>query len=97
MFSKTIEQMLEAELTEELGYEPYEVEGRNRGNSRYGHYTRKMRTCGGDAEIRVPRDRNGEFNSELIKKNSNKIEQKVIAMYANTCTALQVQVRYLNT
>jgi putative transposase len=91
MFSKTIEQMLEAELTEELGYEPYEVEGRNSGNSRNGHYTRKMRTSGGDAEIRVPRDRNGEFSSELLKKNSNEIEQKVIAMYAKGTSTRDIQ------
>ena len=49
LFSETIEQMLEAELTEELGYDRYEAEGRNSGNSRNGHYTRKMRTSGGDA------------------------------------------------
>jgi len=41
-----------------------------------------MRTSGGDSDIRVPRDRNGEFHSELLKKNSNEIEQKVLAMYA---------------
>lgn len=51
LFSETIEQMLEAELTEELGYDRYKAEGRNSGNSRNGHYTRKMRTSGGDAEI----------------------------------------------
>ena len=51
MFSKTIEQMLEAELTEKLGYERYEAEGRNTGNSRNGHYTRKMRTSGDDAML----------------------------------------------
>ena len=44
LFSKTIEEMLEAELTAELGYERYEAEGRNSGNSRNGHYTRKQRT-----------------------------------------------------
>ena len=38
LFSETIEQMLEAELTDELGYEPYEAKGRNSGNSRNGHY-----------------------------------------------------------
>lgn len=75
MFSKTIEQMLEAELTEKLGYERYEAEGRNTGNNRNGHYTHKMRTSGGDAQVRVSRDRNGEFSSELLKKNSNEIEQ----------------------
>ncbi|MBT7783671.1 MAG: IS256 family transposase [Anaerolineae bacterium] len=91
MFSKTIEEMLEAELTEELGYEPYDVEGHNTGNSRNGHYTRKMRTSGGDAKIRVPRDRNGEFTSELLKKNSNEIEEKVIAMYAKGTSTRDIQ------
>jgi len=91
MFSKTIEQMLEAEMTEELGYERYETEGRNTGNSRNGHYQRKMRTSGGDAKIHVPRDRNGEFQSELLKKNSNEIEQKIIAMYARGTTMRDIR------
>ena len=91
LFSKTIEQMLEGELTEELGYDRYEAEGRNSGNSRNGHYTRKMRTSSGDAEIKVPRDRNGEFQSELLKKNSNEIEGKVIAMYAKGNSVRDIQ------
>jgi transposase-like protein len=91
LFSDTVEQMLEAELTEELGYDRYEPEGRNSGNSRNGHYKRKMRTSGGDAEIKVPRDRNGEFQSELLKKNSNEIEEKVIAMYARGNSTRDIQ------
>jgi transposase-like protein len=91
LFSETIEQMLEAELTEQLGYERYEAGGRNSGNSRNGHYTRKMRTSGGDSEIKVPRDRNGEFQSELLKKNSNEIEEKVIAMYAKGNSIRDIQ------
>ena len=78
-------------MTEELGYERYEAEGRNTGNSRNGHYQRKMRTSGGDAKINVPRDRNGEFQSELLKKNSNEIEQKIIAMYARGTTMRDIQ------
>ena len=91
LFSKTIEEMLEAELTTELGYERYEAEGRNSGNSRNGHYTRKMRTSGGDAEIKVPRDRNGEFESALLQKNSNEIEQKITAMYAKGMSTRDIQ------
>jgi transposase-like protein len=91
LFSKTIEEMLETELTSELGYERYEAEGRNSGNSRNGHYTRKMRTSGGDAEIKVPRDRNGEFQSALLKKNSNEIEQKITAMYAKGVSTRDIQ------
>lgn len=82
LFASTIEDLLEAEMSEHLGYERYEAEGRNSGNNRNGSYTRKMRTSGGDAEIHVPRDRNGEFESELLKNNSNEIEEKIIAMYA---------------
>lgn len=91
LFSKTIEEMLEAELSSELGYERYEAEGRNSGNSRNGHYTRKMRSSGGDAEIKVPRDRKGEFQSALLKKNSNEIEQKITAMYAKGMSTRDIQ------
>jgi len=91
LFSETIEQMLEAELTDKLGYERYEAKGRNSGNSRNGHYASSMRTSGGDAKIRVPRDRNGEFQSELLKKNSNEIEQKIIAMYAKGTSTRDIQ------
>ena len=91
LFSDTIEQMLETELTEELGYDRYDPEGRNSGNSHNGHYSRKMRTSGGDAEIQVPRDRNGEFQSELLKKNSNEIEEKIIAMYARGTSTRDIQ------
>jgi putative transposase len=91
LFSKTIEQMLEAELSAELGYERYESVGRNSGNNRNGHYKRKMRTSGGDTEIKVPRDRNGEFQSVLLQKNSNEIEQKILAMYAKGMSTRDIQ------
>lgn len=48
LFATTIEQMLEAELTAHLGYEPYAAEGRNTGNSRNGKRTRSLRTSTGD-------------------------------------------------
>jgi putative transposase len=91
LFSETIEQMMEGELTDKLGYEPYEVSGRNSGNSRNGYYNSSIRTSGGDAKIRVPRDRNGEFHSTLLKKNSNEIEQKIIAMYAKGTSTRDIQ------
>jgi putative transposase len=91
LFSSTLEHMLEAELEDKLGYERYEAKGRNSGNSRNGSYSRKMRTSGGDAEINVPRDRNGEFHSELLKKNSNEIEQKIITMYAKGNSTRDIQ------
>ena len=85
LFAETLETMLEAELTAELGYERYEAKGRNSGNNRNGKRSKRLRTSAGDTEIAVPRDRNGEFQSRLLKrhgKNTNEIEEKVIALYA---------------
>jgi transposase-like protein len=85
LFAAAMEQMLEAELTEHLGYEPYEAKGRNSGNSRNGRYGRKMRTSTGETTIQVPRDRNGQFEPQLIARyagNTNELEEKVLAMYA---------------
>ncbi len=44
LFANTLEQMMEAKLTDQLGYEPYEAKGRNSGNSRNGYYSKKVRT-----------------------------------------------------
>ena len=85
LFAETMETMLEAELTEQLGYEPYEAKGRNSGNSRNGKRKKTVRTSGGETPINVPRDRNGTFQSSLLEKhkaNSNEIENKVLALYA---------------
>ena len=85
LFAKTMETMLEAELTEQLGYEPYEAKGRKSGNSRNGKRPKKLRTSGGETTIQVPRDRNGDFESSLLEKhkaNSNEIETKILALYA---------------
>ena len=85
LFAKTMEQMLEAELTEELGYEKHEAKGRNSGNSRNGHYSKKIKTSAGETELQVPRDRNGEFEPEILEKyasNTNELEEKIIGMYA---------------
>ena len=54
LFARTLEEMLQAELTEQLGYEPYEAHGRNSGNSRNGRYAKKIRTSSGGTSLRVP-------------------------------------------
>jgi putative transposase len=85
LFAKTMETMLEAELTDHLGYERYEAKGRNSGNSRNGHYSKKLRASSGDTAIKVPRDRRGEFEPEILKRyaqNTNELEEKILGMYA---------------
>ncbi len=86
LFAKTMEAMLEGEMSEHLGYERYEAKGRNSGNSRNGHSHKTIRTSlGAEAAVSVPRDRNGEFEPQIIRKyetSSNELEDKIITMYA---------------
>ncbi len=94
LFAEALETMLEAELTDHLGYEPYEAKGRKSGNSRNGKRTKKVRTSGGETVIQVPRDRNGDFQSTLLEKhkaNSNEIENKVLAFYARGNSTRDIQ------
>lgn len=85
LFKGTVEQMLEAELDEHLGYERYEAQGKNSGNSRNGYNKKTVQTELGETELRVPRDRNGEFSPKVIEKYQTKtedLENRVVAMYA---------------
>lgn len=94
LFAETLEQMLDAELTAQLGYEPYEVKGRNSGNSRNGHYRKTVRTSNGAAEVTIPRDRNGDYEPQLLKKyqaNTNELEDKIIAMYGRGMTQRDIE------
>ncbi len=60
LFSKTLEQMLEGEMTAHVGYEKYAPEGRNKGNSRNGKYRRKVKSSAGEVSIEVPREACGD-------------------------------------
>lgn len=85
LFAGTIEQMLEAEMDEHLGYEKNSIEGNNSGNSRNGYGKKTIISDYGECEIAVPRDRNGEFVPQVIEKRqtrTDEIEQKINAMYA---------------
>lgn len=85
LFAGTIEQMLEAEMEEHLGYEKHDVVGNNSGNSRNGYNCKTIISDYGECEIAVPRDRNGEFVPKVIEKRqtrTDEIEQKIMAMYS---------------
>lgn len=65
LFAGTIEQMLEVEMDEHLGYEKNSIVGNNSGNS---YDTKTIVSDYGKCEIAVPRDRNGEFEPKIIEK-----------------------------
>ncbi len=91
---KTLEMMLEGEMSEHLGYEAYEAKGRNSGNNRNGSYSKKLQTSNGEIEIDIPRDRKGDFAPQIVRKyetSSNELEDKVIAMYAKGMTQRDIE------
>jgi putative transposase len=80
-----VERALEAELTEHLGYDEHAVEGRGSGNSRNGSGEKTLETEQGPIPIEVPRDRNGTFEPQLVKKHQRRFtgfDDKIVGMYA---------------
>ena len=68
-----MESGLDAELEDELGYEKYDYKHKNTDNSRNGHSSKTLRISFGDVGISVPRDRNSEFDPQILKKNQTSI------------------------
>lgn len=90
MVGEVLENGLEAELDDELGYSKYDYRNKDTENSRNGYSRKSVKTSAGSVEIAVPRDRNGEFEPQIIKKNETSlagdIEEKILSMYAKGMT-----------
>ena len=72
LLKDTFETMLEGEMDEHLGYEKHNAQGNNSGNSRNGHGHKTVKTEIGEVPISVPRDRNGEFEPQVIGKHQTR-------------------------
>ncbi|WP_035514336.1 transposase, partial [Lactobacillus helveticus] len=82
---QAVNDLLEAELTAFLGYDPDARNGWNTGNSRNGAYFRKIDTLFGSIEVQVPRDRNGMFHQHTLpdyKQHTDLLEDMVIKLYS---------------
>lgn len=90
MVSTVLQNGLEAELDDELGYSKYDYRNKQTDNSRNGYSEKTMKTSFGDMDIAVPRDRKGDFDPQLVKKQqttlSGDIEEKILSMYAKGMT-----------
>ena len=91
---RLVEAALEAEMTEHLGYEKHSPEGHGTGNSRNGKTSKRVIGADGDVEIEVPRDRNGDFEPQLIRKRQVRLpgfDEKVLSLYARGMTTREIQ------
>ena len=87
----TIQEMLETELDEHLGYSSYERS--DSSNYRNGKKTKKIHENLGETEIEVPQDRDGTFEPKVVKKRQKDIsgiEQKISSLYAKGMTTRQI-------
>ena len=89
----TIQEMLESELDEELGYEKGEKTEFPKTNYRNGYKPKTLRSTMGELEIGIPQDRNSEFNPKIVpkhKRDISELEQKIINMYARGLTTREI-------
>ena len=95
MVGTVLENGLEGELEEELGYSKYDYRNKQTDNSRNGYTGKTLKTSLGDMEITIPRDRKGEFDPQLVKKNqmtlNGDIEEKILSMYAKGMTTSDIE------
>jgi transposase-like protein len=99
MFRDVLQEALEAEMDEELGYSKHDIAGNNSGNSRNGSYKKTLKSELGPVELSIPRDRNGEFEPKIIPKNERTaegIEEKILALYAGGMTTRDVAAQIKN-
>ena len=94
MYREAIQEMLQAEMDEHLGYEKHAPESAQFPNSRNGKNTKKVKTKMGEIPIDVPRDRESSFEPQLIPKRSRimaEIEDHVLSLYTHGMTTRDIE------
>ncbi len=89
-----VERALEGEMTYHLGYKKHDVAGNKSGNSRNGTSPKTIKGKRGQTSIVVPRDGNGTFEPQMIKKNQTRFDgfdEKIISLYARGMTTREIQ------
>ncbi|MGL5349297.1 MAG: IS256 family transposase [Cetobacterium sp.] len=94
-FKDMMKVMIEEFYQGELGYTKYNYRNKESNNSRNGYSSKKLKSSAGEIEVNVPRDRNGEYEPQVVKKYQNTIgqdlEAKIISMYAKGMTTSDIE------
>lgn len=92
LHKRLLQVALEAEMTEHLGYKKHEKA--KKANARNGHFPKKIKGEFGQVDIQVPRDRNGEFEPQIVKKGQSRFDgfdRKIISLYARGMTTREIK------
>ena len=90
---RMVERVLQAELTEHLGYAPGAGRGPD-GNARNGTTPKTVLTDEGALPLAIPRDREGSFTPAFVPKGVRRLpgfDQKVLSLYARGLTVRELQ------
>ena len=93
LLGDTLQDMLEAEMDEHLGYSKYDYQNKATDDSRNGYSSKTVTSSMGEIDLDVPRDRNGEFEPQIVKKHQtdiSNIEDQVLSMYAKGMTTRDI-------
>ncbi|GHO54174.1 hypothetical protein KSB_26490 [Ktedonobacter robiniae] len=88
------ERCLEAELETHLGYGKYEPKAEGTTNSRNGKSRKTLKGEQGHLELEIPRDREGSFEPQLVKKHQTRLDgfnDKILSLYAHGLTTRDIQ------
>ena len=94
MFSDILEEVLQCEIEEQLGYEKHQRRSDEPGNYRNGSTKRKLKTQFGEVDVNVPRDRNGSYEPQILNKyqrNIDGLEEKILSLYAHGMSTRDIQ------
>lgn len=90
-----IENSLNAEMDEHLGYDKWDQTSRNKSNNyRKGYSNKKVKSSFGEFDIKIPRDENAMFEPTLVKKYQTDIshfDDKVIALYSKGLSTREIE------
>lgn len=99
LLGDTLQGMLEAEMDEKLGYSKYDYRNKETDDSRNGYSKKTVTSSMGEIDLDIPRDRKGEFEPQIVKKNQtgiSNIEDQVLSMYAKGMTARDISAHLMD-
>src|SRR6266852_1396058 len=91
---RLVERALSAELTEHLGYEPHQEPPGGSGNTRNGSTPKTLATEHGPVRVRTPRDRNGSFEPQIVRKGQRRFQgfdEKILALYSRGLSTRDIE------
>ena len=89
-----IQECMDAELEEELGYSRYDYKNKRTDNSRNGSYSKRVSSSQGEIDLKVPRDRNGDYEPQIVKKHQmdvSEIEDKILFLYSQGTSTRDIE------